>query len=257
MDRKDLPIGVIDSGLGGISVLKELVLAMPFEKYIYLGDSANAPYGVKSHGEILSLTEAVVDRLLERGIKALVIACNTATGVAVKHLREKYSELPIIGLEPALKPAAENSEGGTVAVMATPATLSEEKFRLLHDRYKDSVNIITVAAPRIVEFVENGVFDGEELYSYIEELFAPYKDTKIRSVVLGCTHFPFVKDVIKKASGAEYIYDGGKGAALETRRRLEALGLLSDTEEGYVSFENTLDSERILELSELLFENNH
>ncbi len=253
-EKRELPIGVIDSGLGGISVLKELLIAMPLEKYIYLGDSANAPYGVKGHDEILRLTENSVKFLLERGIKALVIACNTATGVAVKHLREKYKELPIIGLEPALKPAVENCGGEAVAVMATPVTLSEEKFRILYDRYKEETRIITIGAPKIVEFVEKGIFGGAELESYLEELFTPYKDIALDSVVLGCTHFPFVKDSIFKVTGAKHIYDGGRGAALETRRRLEALGLLSKENDGYVSLENTLDDPGILRLSEILLE---
>ncbi|MBE6562512.1 MAG: glutamate racemase [Ruminococcaceae bacterium] len=254
MEKRELPIGVIDSGLGGISVLKELLLAMPNEKYIYIGDSANAPYGVKGPEEILMLTENSVKALLERRIKALVIACNTATGVAVKYLREKYAELPIIGLEPALKPAVENCEGGAVAVMATPVTLSEEKFRILYDRYKENTEIITVGAPKIVEFVEKGVFEGEELEGYLAELFEPYKEKNIESVVLGCTHFPFVTDAISKVTGAKRIYDGGRGAALETRRRLEALGLLSEENDGYVSLENTLDDPEILRLSEVLLE---
>lgn len=252
MEKKDLPIGVIDSGLGGISVLRELVTVMPSENFVYLGDSANAPYGVKGQSEILRLTEESVVTLVNRGIKALVIACNTATGVAVKYLREKYSDVIIIGLEPALKPAAENSKGKTVAVMATPVTLAEEKFRALYEKYKNETDIVTVAAPRIVEFVERGVFDGEELRGYLEELFLPYKDRKISSVVLGCTHFPFVGDVIKEVSGAECIYDGGKGAAMETRRRLEASGLLVIEGEGGVKLENTSSDPQMLKLSELL-----
>ena len=254
MKKRELPIGVIDSGLGGISVLKELLLAMPTEKYIYLGDSANAPYGVKGSEEILRLTENSVISLLERGIKALVIACNTATGVAVKYLREKYSDLPIIGLEPALKPAVENCEGGAIAVMATPVTLSEEKFRILYDRYKGETEIITIGAPKIVEFVEKGIFEGAELEEYLAGLFEPYEEKKLDSVVLGCTHFPFVKDVIAKITEVSRIYDGGRGAALEARRRLEALELLSKENDGYVSLENTLDAPEIIRLSEILLE---
>ncbi len=254
MEKKDMPIGVIDSGLGGISVLRELVAVMPSEKFIYLGDSANAPYGVKGQSEILRLTEESVITLMKRGIKALVIACNTATGVAVKYLREKYSDIIIIGLEPALKPAAENAKGEAVAVMATPVTLAEEKFRVLYEKYKNETEIITIAAPRIVEFVEKGIFEGEELSEYLKGLFAPYKDKKINSVVLGCTHFPFVKNVIKKVSGAEHIYDGGKGAAMETKRRLEAAGLLVAEGEGSVKLENTLDSPQMLALSGMLLE---
>lgn len=254
MVNREMPVGVIDSGLGGISVLRELTAVMPCESFVYLGDSANAPYGIKAQKEILRLTEASSVNLMDRGIKALVIACNTATGVAVKYLREKYSDRLIIGLEPALKPAAENSGGKTVAVMATPVTLAEEKFRILYERYKDEVDIVTVAAPRIVEFVEKGIFDGAELTDYLKQLFLPYKDKKIGAVVLGCTHFPFVKEAISRVTGVKRIYDGGRGAAMETRRRLEAQGLLKNEGEGSVLFENTLDSPEILELSKALFE---
>ena len=133
-EKKHLPIGVFDSGLGGISVLRELVAELPEEKFIYYGDSANAPYGDKTGEEILSLSENAVDTLLSRGIKALVIACNTATSVAGKYLREKHPDLAIIGLEPALKPAIEHSNGGTIVVMATKATLLGEKFHVLLDK---------------------------------------------------------------------------------------------------------------------------
>lgn len=253
--KKYLPIGVMDSGLGGISVLRELTLIMPEEKFIYYGDSANAPYGEKSREEILSLTCNVVEGLVESGIKALVIACNTATSRACAFLREKYPDLAIIGLEPALKPAIENSRGGTIVVMATKATLLGDKFHLLLDKYSDDNDVFLMPAPDIVGFVERGETDGEGIKSYLEGLFSPLDGKDIESVVLGCTHFPFVKDAIRSVAGeGVVIYDGGKGAAAETKRRLEKDGLLSDDGEGYVIIENSLGTDEIIDLSWELFE---
>ena len=254
-EKKHLPIGVFDSGLGGISVLRELVAELPEEKFIYYGDSANAPYGDKTGEEILSLSENAVDTLLSRGIKALVIACNTATSVAGKYLREKHPDLAIIGLEPALKPAIEHSNGGTIVVMATKATLLGEKFHVLLDKYSADKDVILIPASKIVGFVESGKFEGEEIDAYLKELFSPLKDKNVESVVLGCTHFPFVKKAIIKALGKDaIIYDGGKGAAAETRRRLEKENLLSDEHDGWVSIENSLKTDEMLELSHMLFE---
>ncbi len=254
-DKRYLPIGVLDSGLGGISVLRELVREMPGENYIYYGDSANAPYGVKTHGEITELCERVVAKLLEHGVKAVVIACNTATSVAAGHLRKKYPDLPIIGEEPALKPAVENSCGGTCVVMATKATLEGEKFRTLLEKYAVGKKVVPIPAPKLVEFVESGIFGGEEVEAYLKELFAPLGGEKPESVVLGCTHFPFVANSVKKVLGdGVKIYDGGHGAALQTKRVLDGKGLLSPAEKGTVTIENSLGTDRIKELSVMLLE---
>lgn len=254
-DKKTLPIGVLDSGLGGISVLRELVKLMPNENFIYYGDSKNAPYGIKSNEEILSLCENTTGRIVDVGIKAVVLACNTATSVAAEHLRNKYPEIPIIGEEPAIKPAVENSNGGTIVVMATNATLHGEKFLTLLNKYSDRNDIRLIPAPKLVNFVEKGVLGGEEVDLYLNGLFAPYRNLKIESVVLGCTHFPFLKKSVIKAVGYEVsIYDGGYGAACETRRRLAASGLLNDGEKGTIVIKNSLEGEEIIALSKRLLE---
>ena len=231
-------IAVFDSGIGGISVLKELISVLPHENFIYFGDTANAPYGTKSVGQVRELTFSVYERLKNEGIKAFVIACNTATSAAVAFLREKYPEDIIIGVEPALKPAVKCCENPTVVVLATPLTLKEEKFALLLDRFDAEARVIPFACPGIVEFVERGEVSGESLHKFLVELFAPLKQESIDAVVLGCTHYPFVKAEISAVLGENVkIFDGSVGTALNTRRRLKENGLLNeDKEKGSITF---------------------
>ena len=232
MAKKSLPIAVFDSGLGGISVLKELVLALPNENFIYFGDTANAPYGTKSAEMVREMTFSVYEKLKAEGIKAFVIACNTATSVAVASLREKYPEDIIIGVEPALKPAVKCCDNPTVCVLATPLTLKEEKFAHLLEKFGINARVIPFACPGLVEFVERGEVEGEELHSFLLELFAPLMDKNLDAIVLGCTHYPFVKKEISAILGEKVkIFDGSMGTALNTRRRLEEANLLNDTEQ--------------------------
>lgn len=242
MNNKTDPIGVFDSGMGGVSVLRKLSRIMPGEDFIYFGDSINAPYGTKSKEEIKILTEKAFDYLRERGCKAVVIACNTATSAAAKHLREKHPDYPIIGLEPALKPAALSMECPKVLAMATPLTLKEEKFNNLMAQYEDKAEFIKLPAPELVKFIESGELDSKEEIAYLEEILAPYTDGKVDAVVLGCTHFPFARRTIQRILGDEVlVFDGGLGAARQTRRVLEGKNLLNDKEEGgTVEFENSL-----------------
>ena len=237
MTDKNLPIAVFDSGLGGISVLKELIKILPNENFIYYGDTANAPYGVKSASEVRALTFSVYEKLKSRGIKAFVIACNTATSVAVATLREKYPNDIIVGVEPALKPASMCSEHPTVAVLATPLTLKEEKFTSLLGRYSQNARVIPFACPGLVEFVERGEIEGERLEAFLGELLTPLKREKLDAVVLGCTHYPFVKTHISAILGKNIlVFDGSLGTALQTRRRLENAGILNDSATGEVVF---------------------
>ncbi len=234
-------------------MLKELVKLMPNENFLYFGDSKNAPYGTKSTEEIRDLTVQNIDMLTVRGAKAVVLACNTATSAAAAYLRKKYTEIPIIGLEPALKPAVLSKEHPTVIVMATPLTLREEKFALLMSRFEDQAEIIKLPAPKIVEFVESGKVGSDDMMNYLSELFAPYSNKKIDCVVLGCTHFPFAKEDIKNALGGEVmLFDGGEGSARQTRRLLRRKGLLNDSKEnGTLIFENSDESK--IEFSKKLF----
>ena len=234
------PIGVFDSGVGGISVLKELVSLMPNENFIYFGDSKNAPYGTKSFDEIEKLTVENAKYLKNKGCKAIVIACNTETSAGGKAVREML-DIPVIGIEPALKPAALMCEHPKVAVMATPLTLKLEKFANLMEKFDDNAVIYTVECPEIVGFVEKGILQGAEIENCIRKYFEPLKGVKLDGIVLGCTHYPFVKNVIKKVVGEDVkLFDGGKGTAKELLRRLNEKNLLSDRKEkGKVEFVNS------------------
>ena len=189
-----MPIGFFDSGVGGLSVLKEALKIMPNENYIYFGDSKNAPYGVKDFKEVKALTYEAVEFLLSKGAKGLVIACNTATSAAVAALRVTYPKIPIVGIEPAVKPAVKLKRPGKIIIMATPVTLKLEKFHKLLDLYKDEAEIIPMPCAGLMEFVEAGNINGKETVEYLKEKFAQYNKNDIASIVLGCTHYPFIKD---------------------------------------------------------------
>lgn len=252
---QNLPIAVIDSGVGGISVLRELRRLMPNEHFLYLGDSKNAPYGEKSRAAVLDITRANLDALKARGIKALVIACNTATSAAAKVLRAENPTLPIIGIEPAVKPAALLCDAPRVLVMATPLTLREEKFLSLVSRFSDRAEVISLPCPGLVELIEGGHLDDGEVDGYCRRLLTPYRELKIDAVVLGCTHYPHVRSVIARHLPGAEILDGGEGTARETRRRLAELDLLSSPErEGKVTIENTSGDDRLVDLCYFLLE---
>ena len=243
-------IAVFDSGVGGISVLRHLVRMLPQERFLYFGDSANAPYGTKTKAEVKDLTFAAAETLRNKGIKALVVACNTATSAAIRELRAAYPELIIIGIEPALKLAADRFPGGKLGVMATPMTLRETKFALLLERFAESCEIFKIPAPGLVELIEGGKADSPETDDLLRQLFAPYP--KLDALVLGCTHYPFASQAISRVLGKDVaLLDGGEGTARETRRRLMEAGLLR-TGEGSVTFQNSKNSPELLELSDKL-----
>lgn len=252
--EKNAPIGVMDSGMGGISVLRELVKLMPQENFVFYGDSANAPYGSRSTGEIYELTENVVHRLLEQNVKAVVIACNTASSAAGAKLRAEYPELPIVAIEPALKPAVIACPNGRVAVLATEATLREKKFAKLLDEWKSKAEIIKLPLPGLPEFVERGELDSPELRNFLGGYFATIADKSVDGVVLGCTHYPFVRKVIKEMLGNPKVFDGSAGTARQLRRRLYKRSLLTDREsQGEIKWLNSSSDEKMLELSRKLF----
>ena len=254
MSKKTQPIAVFDSGVGGISVLRELRKILPNEDYIYYGDSINAPYGMKTKEEVCALTIKAAEYLFAQGAKGLVVACNTATSAGVRTLRELYPDVPIVGIEPAVKPAATLKPHGRVLVMATPMTIREEKFQKLMARYEDMAEIIPLPCPGLMDFVERGDLESEDFRRYLEELLFVHRIHPIDSVVLGCTHYPFAKKLIKEILGPDVeVYDGGEGTAREMKRRLAEADLLNDRQEnGTVDFQNSLEDSNKIKLCEWL-----
>lgn len=240
------PIGVFDSGAGGVSVLRALVGELPAETFIYLGDSAHAPYGKRTAEEVLGLSREMVGRLIGRGVKAVVIACNTATSVAVATLREELPDIPIVGVEPALKPAVKAHEGGCVLVMATPVTLALDKYNELARHYKDRARVIPVPCPELAARIEQGNLDAPDVVELIRSYVGEYAG-EVDAVVLGCTHYPFVASAIREVLGDVELFDGAAGTARQLRRVLKRESLLTKGgKQGSVVFESTLeDAERL------------
>lgn len=249
------PVAVFDSGLGGISVLRELVRTLPRENYLYFGDSLHAPYGTKTPQEVITLSLQAADRLLAQGAKALVVACNTATSAAIRTLRKTYPELAIVGTEPAIKPAVERHPGGRILMLATAMTVQEEKFQRLKAQYDDQAQIIPIACSGLMEYVEQGVLRGSEVEGYLLDKLEPYLKVPIDAVVLGCTHYPFLRGAIRRIVGRRpEIIDGSIGIARQLERRLEEQGLLNPGDvSGKVEFQNSLDEPEILGLMQALF----
>jgi glutamate racemase len=213
-------IGVFDSGVGGLSVLKHIHALMPNESLIYVADSLFAPYGDKSREVIQSRCFAIADQLIAQEVKTLVVACNTATAAAVEALRERYS-LPIIGMEPAVKPAVSATRNGKVGVLATTGTLKSAQFAALLENYGQSVEVYTQACEGLVECVERGEIDHASTYQLILRYCTPLIKAGVDTVVLGCTHYPFLKAIIKQILGHDVVViDTGEAVAKQLQRKL-------------------------------------
>ena len=258
------PIGVFDSGLGGISVVRQIVQDMPHERVLYFGDSANAPYGTKTPQEVRRLSFDIMERFMSQGVKAVVIACNTATSAAVNALRDHY-DIPIIGMEPALKVACDRGDPAAgagpaparhlpqhVIVAATPLTLREHKFAALMDRFKANNMISPQPCPDLVEIVESGrLCDHDLVMRTLHRYFDGYDLPSIDSVVLGCTHFVFYRDYFRELlPSTTAIIDGNRGTVRHLGMVLESLGKLAPEEmDGGVEIANSDSGERIAALS--------
>lgn len=239
-------VGVFDSGVGGISVLRQLVSTLPHESFVYFGDSANAPYGEKSRDQVLRLSRDIVDSLLDEGAKAIVIACNTATSAAAAELRANYAHVPIIGVEPALKPATLAPGIKRILVMATPITLRLDKYQQLAEKWGSGHEVISAPCPGLAARIELGDLDKPDIYSLLEDLVGAYAG-EVDCVVLGCTHYSFVKRQICEVVGDVPLFDGAQGTALQLQRKLAERGLLTKSNEpGVVEFSSSkLGSEEI------------
>jgi glutamate racemase len=218
------PIGVFDSGFGGMSVLRELVRKLPHENFLYVADSGHCPYGGKSQPDIIGRAVAITDFLLGRGCKLVVVACNTATIAAVEYLRANYSN-GFVGMEPAVKPAVARTRSGVVGVLATVATLSGEKLHKLIDRHAGSVRIITQPCPGLPERVEAGDLDGPQTQSLVERYTAPLLAGGADVIVLGSTHYPFLRPLIQRVAGPGVtLLDTGEAVARRAASLLTSNG---------------------------------
>lgn len=238
MKYKDY-IGVFDSGVGGISVLKELIKVLPNENYIFYGDSKNTPYGDRTKQEIINLSMNIVEYLINNGVKAIVIACNTATSAAAKEIREKYPNMTIIGIEPAIKPALEEHPNEDILMMATEATVRLEKFNELKNKLDRQGRIIPVPCSGLADAIEKNM----DVTGLLNKYLSPYKN-KTTAVVLGCTHYPFIKEEIRNVLDNVDFYDGALGVASNLKRQLKIKNQLNfSNEQGKVVFESSDNSE--------------
>jgi glutamate racemase len=239
------PIGVFDSGVGGLSILSGIHELLPTETLHYVADSAHAPYGPKGEAFIRERCEAIMTSLLRLEVKAVVVACNTATAAAVAQMRDRY-DLPIIGVEPAIKPAAEHSKSGVVGVLATSGTIASDKFLSLQSRFAQQVQILTRACPGLVELIEQVAPDTHELDGLLRVYIAPLLERGADTLVLGCTHYSLIRSRVQRIAGADVrIVDAGSAVAKELQRRLVMHGL-TNTEDrtGLVCFHTSGDLEQ-------------
>jgi len=226
------PIGVYDSGIGGLSVLAEIIRLLPGEDAVYYADSAYFPYGSRTPAEIRARAGAVARELIAFGAKIIVVACNTATSAAIAHLRETF-DVPFVGMEPALKPAAERTLAGRVALLVTPGTAQGEKLAALIDRYGAEVSVRTVAAPGLAERVEAGDFDGDETRALIRRYLAPAIADGVDVLALGCTHYAFLRRAIEEEAGETLaVIEPSEAIARQVQRVLDKEGLLNSRTTG-------------------------
>ena len=255
MDNSKKAIGVFDSGLGGISVLRDLKKLMPNEDFIYFGDSAYAPYGIKTKDEITKRCVEIIDFFIEKGVKAVVIACNTATSASANYLRKKYKDLPIIGMEPALKVATQGVKNNNIVVMATPLTLKEKKFETLMHKFRGNNKVVKMPCPKLVEIVENDLLDDET--TVINQLKDYYKNVNVDnldSVVLGCTHFIFYKDYLNEfLPETAHLVDGNMGTCKHVKEILEQKHELNEENHvGNIEIYKSSDDQKYMTLSNKL-----
>ncbi len=220
------PIGIFDSGIGGLSVLKAIRQLMPDAPLLYLADQAHVPYGSRPLKEVRQFSEAITRYLLERGARLIVVACNTASAAALKHLRATFPEVPFVGMEPAVKPAAEHTHSGVVGVLATPATFQGELYASVVERFGQGVKILQNTCPGLVTQIESGHLQSAETYRILEDALKPMIKQGIDTVVLGCTHYPFVIPLIQQITGpAVRVIDPALAVARQVQRLLVASNL--------------------------------
>ena len=224
---RDGVIGVFDSGVGGLSVLRAIWQELPFEPVIYLADQAHVPYGQRPIEEVRDFSLEIVRYFLNHGAKLIVVACNAASAASLRQLRETFPDTPFVGMEPAVKPAAETTRSGVVGVLATPATFQGELYASVVERFANDVQLLQHTCPGLVNQIENGDLDGRISHSILEDALLPMIQGGIDTVVLGCTHYPFVIPLIQAIVGNEVrVIDPAPAVARQTRRLLETQHLV-------------------------------
>src|ERR1041385_4572747 len=223
------PIGIFDSGIGGVSVLRAIRELLPNENLIYFGDNAHLPYGEKSMEEIRKFSEGVVNFLLEKKCKIIVIACNTASAAALKHLRALHPEVSFVGMEPAVKPAAEQTQSGVVGVIATTATFQGELFASVVERFAQNVKVLNQPCPGLVQQIEAGKLETADTEKMLRGWLGPMQEKNIDTLVLACTHYPFVLPLIKKILGEKVrVIDPAPAIARQVKKILKEKNLLRE-----------------------------
>lgn len=249
--KSSQPIGLFDSGVGGTSIFMEIHRLLPMEHIIYLADSKNAPYGKKSKKEIINLSIKNTEHLLLRDCKLIVVACNTATTNAIHELRLKY-RVPILGIEPAIKPAALNSKTKTIGILATQGTLSSELFAKTSSTFTKNIEVIEVEGKGLVEAIEHGAKDSQETYALLERLLKPMIEKGIDYLVLGCSHYPYLIPQIKNLLPDNVkIIDSGEAVARQTKSVLKELGILAQTQQRIPEFYTNTNPTVLRELLQL------
>lgn len=221
----DQSIGVFDSGVGGLSVLRSLVQELPFEDIHYFGDQIHVPYGTRSLEEVREFSMEITRFLLDLGVRIIVVACNTASAAALQFLRQKFPDTPFVGMEPAIKPAAETTRTGVVGVLATPATFQGALYASVVERFASNVILIQNTCPGLVQQIERGETEGKETRAILESALLPMLDQGIDTIVLGCTHYPFVIPLIKEITGSSVrVIDPAPAVARQVARLLGSSG---------------------------------
>lgn len=233
-----VPIGVFDSGVGGLSVLRAIRRQMPAQAVLYLADQGHVPYGSRSLEEVRTFSEGITRFLLGQGARLIVVACNAASAAALTHLRQAFPETPFVGMEPAVKPAAEQTNSGVVGVLATPATFQGALYASVVERFANGVTILQDTCPGLVGQVESGNFSGKETRTILERALQPMLAQGIDTIVLGCTHYPFVIPLIQEIAGENVrVIDPAPAIARQTARLLESRGWLAvDGQTGKMRF---------------------
>ena len=241
------PIGIFDSGVGGLSVLREVQRQLPSEDLIYLADQTHVPYGERSREEVLGYAEGIVRYLIGRASKLIIIACNTASAVALKELRAAYPDMPFVGMEPAVKPAAADTQSGVVGVLATPATFQGDLYASTVERFARGVKILQDTCPGLVKQIEEGKVDNPQTREILEKALKPMLQEGVDEIVMGCTHYPFVIPLIEEIIGDQArVIDPAPAVARQAGRILEDYDLLApEGEPGELVFYTTGDPEKM------------